>query len=135
MRFTIRPELPAVDRRRAHAGYAESLGLQPLTVGQEPYRPGDPIDPDSEMLYQTGTATFGVYQSDHAGRNPATAARLVVEDFDKAHADLLAAGVVFEDYDRGPDFRTIGAVLVSPDGEKTAWFNDSEGNILAIGSS
>jgi len=26
-------------------------------------------------------------------------------------------------------------VLVSPDGEKTAWFKDSEGNILAIGSS
>lgn len=26
-------------------------------------------------------------------------------------------------------------VLISPDGEKTAWFKDSEGNILAIGSS
>ena len=24
--------------------------------------------------------------------------------------------------------------LVSPDGEKTAWFKDSEGNILALGS-
>jgi hypothetical protein len=25
-------------------------------------------------------------------------------------------------------------MLVSPDGEKTAWFKDSEGNILALGS-
>jgi catechol 2,3-dioxygenase-like lactoylglutathione lyase family enzyme len=134
MRFTIHPELPAVDIRRAHAWYADKMGLQPLSVNSEPYQPGHPIDPDSELLYQTGTATFGVYRSRHAGRNRATAARLVAEDFDAAHAQLLAAGVVFEDYDMGEDFRTLDGVLVSPDGERTAWFKDSEGNILALGS-
>jgi catechol 2,3-dioxygenase-like lactoylglutathione lyase family enzyme len=134
LRFTIHPELPARDIERAHAWYAQKLGLQPVTVNGEPYRPGDAIDVDSELLYETGTARFGVYRSDHAGRNLATAARLVVHDFDAALAELRARGVVFEDCDLGDDFRTADGVLVSPDGEKTAWFKDSEGNILALGS-
>jgi catechol 2,3-dioxygenase-like lactoylglutathione lyase family enzyme len=135
MQFTIHPELPAVDIRRAHDWYAQKLGLQPSLVNGDPYRPGDPIDPDSELLYDTGTARFGVYRSDHAGANKATAARLVVEDFDGAIAELRERGVLFEDYDLGPDFHTVDGVLVSPDGERTAWFKDTEGNILAVGSS
>lgn len=139
MEFTIHPELPAIDIQRARAWYKEKLGLDPVTVG------GDPLDPeaepsDSELLYDTGTATFGVYESPHAGKNLATAARLVASDFDAAHAKLVANGVVFEEYDieqfseenGTPYFRN--GVLISPDGEKTAWFKDSEGNILAIGS-
>ncbi|MCL1601961.1 MAG: VOC family protein [Actinomycetia bacterium] len=139
MEFTIHPELPAIDIQRARAWYKEKLGLDPVTVG------GDPLDPeaepsDSELLYDTGTATFGVYESPHAGKNLATAARLVASDFDAAHAELVANGVVFEEYDieqfseenGTPYFRN--GVLISPDGEKTAWFKDSEGNILAIGS-
>jgi catechol 2,3-dioxygenase-like lactoylglutathione lyase family enzyme len=135
MRFTIHPELPAVDLERAFAWYRDKLGLEPVSVNSEPYRSGMAIDPDSEMLYETATARFGVYRSDHAGRNRATAARLVTDDFDGARAELLARGVVFEDYDMGQEFRTVGGVLMSPDGEKTAWFKDSEGNILALGSS
>ena len=139
MKFTIHPELPASDIQRARLWYQEKLGLDPVTVG------GDPFDPaaessDSELLYDTGTATFGVYESPHAGKNLATAARIVTNDFDAAHAELLANGVVFEEYDieqfseenGTPYFRN--SVLISPDGEKTAWFKDSEGNILAIGS-
>ena len=45
------------------------------------------------------------------------------------------AGSIFEDYDLGDDFRTVDGILHSPDGEKTSWFKDSEGNILALGSS
>ena len=134
MRFTIHPELPATDIARAHAWYAAKLGLEPVEVGGEPYRAGDAIDPDTELLYETSTARFGVYRSDHAGRNLATAARLVVDDFDAALAELRSRGVVFEEYDLGPDFRTLDGVLTSPDGERTCWFKDSEGNILALGS-
>jgi catechol 2,3-dioxygenase-like lactoylglutathione lyase family enzyme len=134
MKFRIHPELPAVDIARAHAWYAEKLRLEPVSVGNEPYRPGDPIDPDTEMLYDTGTARFGIYESWAAGRNEATAARMVVEDFDAVFVRLRENGVVFEEYDFGDEFRTVDGVLVSPDGEKTAWFKDSEGNILAIGS-
>jgi len=133
IRFTIYPELPATDINRAARFYREKLGLEPVLCGNEPIPPGT-TEFDSELFYDTGSAQFGVYESWAAGRNEATAARLVVEDFDSAFAELRGNGVVFEDYDFGDDFRTVDGVLVSPDGEKTAWFKDSEGNILAIGS-
>jgi len=133
MRFSIYPELPAADIDRAARWYQEKLGLDPVLHGNEPVAPGT-THFESELLYDTGTARFGVYESWAAGRNEATAARLVVDDFDSAFAELKGKGVVFEDYDYGDDFRTVDGVLVSPDGEKTAWFKDSEGNLLAIGS-
>jgi catechol 2,3-dioxygenase-like lactoylglutathione lyase family enzyme len=136
MRFRIHPELTAFDINRAASWYEEKLGLRPSKHGGESIttdmRPGDF---DSELLYETPTARFGIYESSHAGNNHATAARLVVEDFDEAFAELLERGVVFEDYDFGEDFYTVDGILTSPDGEKTCWFKDSEGNILAMGSS
>lgn len=138
MRFTMHPELPAVDIRRARAWYKDKLGLDPVPEA------GAPPDLDAEeLLYDTGTAKFGVYRSPHAGRNLATAARLVTDDFDAVHAKLRANGVVFEVYPIEGNFHEESdtqpywenGALVSPDGEKTAWFKDSEGNILAIGSS
>ena len=134
MEFTILPQLPAADINRAARWYRDKLGLEPVLHGNEPIAPGT-TEFDSQLLYDTGTARFGVYESWTAGRNEATAARLVVADFDSAFAELRANGVVFEHYDHGDDFRTVDGVLVSPDGEKTAWFKDSEGNILAMGSS
>lgn len=134
------PQLPAVDIRRARAWYKDKLGLDPITVGG-----GPPDDTDEELLYDTGTARFGVYESRHAGKNLATAARLVTDDFDAVFAELKSNGVVFETYpiegnfgsnddEEPPPYWDDGA-LVFPDGEKTAWFTDSEGNILALGSS
>jgi catechol 2,3-dioxygenase-like lactoylglutathione lyase family enzyme len=134
MEFTIFPELPATDINRAARWYREKLRLEPVLHGNEPIPPGT-TEFESSLHYDTGTARFGVYESWAAGRNEATAARLVVTDFAAAHAELLANGVEFLEYDFGDDFRTVDGVLVSPDGERTAWFKDSEGNILAIGSS
>lgn len=133
MKFTIHPELPAVDVERARTWYKEKLDLDPVDA-----EPGD-----EELLYDTGSAKFGVYQSPHAGNNLATAARLVTDDFDKVHAQLRANGVEFEWYPIEGTFDAPGGqqpywdngAMVSPDGEKTAWFKDSEGNILALGSS
>jgi hypothetical protein len=45
-------------------------------------------------------------------------------------ADLKARGVVFEEYDT-PGFKTVNSIATGG-GAKTAWFKDSEGNILAI---
>lgn len=135
MQFAIYPQLAAADVTRARDWYLDKLGIEPALANQEPYQSGQEIETDTELFYDTGTAKFGVYRSDNAGTNLATAARLVVDDFDAAHAELVARGVVFEDYDLDEDFRTVQGVLVSPDGEKTCWFKDSEGNILAMGSS
>lgn len=91
MEFTMHPELPATDVQRARVWYKENLGLDPVTVGGEPFDPA--AEPsDSELLYDTGTAMFGVYESPHAGKNLATAARIVTKDFDVVHAELLSIG-------------------------------------------
>ncbi|MFL5735958.1 MAG: VOC family protein [Actinomycetota bacterium] len=123
MRFTLKFELAAADLARAMAWYSNALGLEP-------------VDRDADALvYRVGETVFGIYRSENAGTNRGTSVRLVVEDFDAARAELRSKGVAFEDYDLGPDFRTVDGVLTSPDGEKTSWFTDSEGNILALGSS
>ena len=127
------PELPAIDITRARAWYKDKLGLEPINA-----EPGD-----EELFYDTGTARFGLYQSRHAGKNLATAARLIAADFDAVHAQLVANGVSFEVYpiegnfheSDGPQPYWDNGALVFADGEKTAWFKDSEGNILALGSS
>lgn len=123
MEFTLKLELAASDVERARAWYSEKLDLEP----------SDPEGP--EYVYYAGGTVFGIYPSDNAGTNKATAARLIVDDFDAVRAELLSRGVVFEDYDLGEDFRTVDGVLTSPDGERTSWFKDSERNILALGSS
>jgi catechol 2,3-dioxygenase-like lactoylglutathione lyase family enzyme len=124
MEFTIKFEVAASDVERARAWYSSILGLEPVNA-----------DEDEELLYRAGGAQFGIYESENAGTNKATTMRFVVSDFDAVRTDLLGKGVVFEDYDLGDDFRTVDGVLTSPDGEKTSWFKDSEGNILALGSS
>ncbi len=123
MRFTLKFELAAADLGRAIAWYRDVLGLEP-------------DEPDGEaVVYRVEGTVFGIYPSENAGTNKATSVRLVIDDFDAARAELLSKGVVFLDYDVGPDFRTVDGVLTSPDGERTSWFKDSEGNILAMGSS
>lgn len=136
MEVIIYPELTASDLARAHAWYADKLGILPVRHGGEPISPGKELEViDSELLYEIEGARFGIYQSEHAGKNQATAMRMVVSDFEGFRDRLAANGVVFEDYDLGDDFRTVYGVLTSPDGERTAWFKDSEGNIIALGSS
>jgi hypothetical protein len=44
---------------------------------------------------------------------------------------LKENGVVFEEYDM-PGFKTVDGIA-EIDGERGAWFKDSEGNLLAIG--
>ena len=123
MEFTLEFNLAVSDLERAKTWYSEILGLKPINPD------------DEELIYSAGGTHFCIYESENAGTNKATAARFIVKDFDAVRADLLAKGIVFEEYDLGDDFRTVEGVLTSPDGERTSWFKDSEGNILALGSS
>jgi len=121
MNFTLQAALPASDIDRAKAWYSEKLGLDPIESG-----------PGGELRYEAGGTGFGLYQSAFAGTNQATAAMLIVNEFDSEFEGLRSRGVVFEDYDFGEDFRTVNGVLEGPDGSKAAWFKDSEGNILGM---
>ena len=113
--------LPASDVQRAKSWYAEKLGLHPISADDQP----------GGAWYESGGIRFLLYESTNAGTNRATAASFTVDDFPATVAFLRERGVTFEEYDFG-DFKTEEGVLTLPDGNQGAWFQDSEGNILAI---
>ncbi|HSJ71301.1 MAG TPA: VOC family protein [Acidimicrobiia bacterium] len=121
MDFQMVASLPASDIDRARSWYQEKLGVQPSVYEDE-----------GVLMYMNGDSAFMVYASEFAGTNQATAAGLVVEDFDAALMSLRSSGVVFEDYDFGDGMATVEGVMTDPTGRRTAWFKDSEGNILGL---
>lgn len=114
--------LPAHDIERARRWYEEKLGLTPmLDLG-----PGG-------LLYSTGGSQWLIYQTPSAGTGRHTLGGWIVEDIDRTMGELGGRGVKFEDYalgDQGPT--TENGVARNPDGGASAWFTDSEGNILAV---
>ncbi len=54
-----------------------------------------------------------------------------VADVEATVAQLRDNGVEFEEYDE-PGLKTENGIAVI-EGEKAAWFKDSEGNLLAVG--
>ena len=114
--------LPATDLERAKAWYASVLQLDP----------SGPTGNDA-LWYDVGGTRLMLYISRFAGTNQATAAAFGVDDVEATVAQLRARGAVLEDYDFGDDLRTVDGIATMPDGMKTAWLKDSEGNILNIG--
>jgi catechol 2,3-dioxygenase-like lactoylglutathione lyase family enzyme len=122
-RYPIAPTLPASDIERARRWYAEKLGLEPTME-----------IPGAGLVYPAGGSPMGflLYPSEHAGTARNTAAGWLVEDVESAVADLRSRGVEFEEFETG-DIKTVGGIASAPDGGgKSAWFRDSEGNILNI---
>lgn len=113
--------LPVHDLERATAWYRDFLGLEP---NRHDYYGG------ARYSLDDGSAFF-LYPSAFAGTNQATAMSFAVDDFDERFAELRSLGVTFKEYDL-EDFKTEDGVLTTPDGSKVAWFEDSEGNILAL---
>ena len=72
-----------------------------------------------------------VYRTDFAGTAQNTALNLMTDDLDRDMTQLRTHGVMFHDYDM-PGLKTVDGVAELGD-ERSAWFSDSEGNILAIG--
>ena len=107
--------LPAKDLERARAFYRDTLGLEPETDG---------------LMYRTGGTTFLLYETDNAGSAKNTQMAWRTEDLDAEVAELRGRGVVFAEYDF-PGLKTENGIATS-EGERTAWFIDSEGNILAV---
>ena len=112
--------MPAEDIDRARTWYREKLGLEPV------------VDDELGLEYETGGHRFGLYESENAGTNEATAAGFKVDDVDAAAARLRENGVTFEEVDLGEIGKTVQGVVTAPNGQKAAWFKDSEGNIIAI---
>jgi catechol 2,3-dioxygenase-like lactoylglutathione lyase family enzyme len=118
---TITVMLAAADLDRAKAWYADKLGFAP--TGE---MPGMVLD------YRCGGSRFEVYKTDFAGTAKNTAAVWRLVGLRDEVARLRANGVVFEEYDFGDGEQTVGGILSDASGDLTAWFKDSEGNVLAI---
>lgn len=112
--------LPATDLARAKDFYQNKLGLKVKDMPMD-----DPI------MFEAGQGSvLVVYKRPEPTKAEHTVAGFLVDDVEKTVKDLEAKGVKFEDYDM-PDLKTVNHIMDYGQG-KSAWFKDSEGNILAI---
>ena len=88
-------------------------------------------DVSGGVTYETGGTWFLVYPSQFAGTGKSTAMAFEVDDLDATVKELREAGVTFEDYDF-PGLKTVDGIA-EIEGERSAWFKDPDGNILAVG--
>jgi predicted enzyme related to lactoylglutathione lyase len=115
----IIPYIPVSDMARARKFYEQKIGLK----AKEEYAGG--------VIYECGKGSWVfMYPSAGAGTSKASTAFWAVDDVAAEVRELKSRGVVFEEYDM-PEIKTVNGIA-SAGGAKTAWFKDSEGNILAI---
>jgi catechol 2,3-dioxygenase-like lactoylglutathione lyase family enzyme len=112
--------LAAADLDRARAWYADRLGLEPVHAY------------GGDLVYRQGKTHMTIYATPAAGTAKNTVAVWRVGDLRAEMAALRSRGVVFEDDDFG-ETKSVDGVLMNPGGDSlSAWFKDSEGNILGL---
>jgi catechol 2,3-dioxygenase-like lactoylglutathione lyase family enzyme len=114
----IRAYIPASDIARARKFYEGILGLEPK------------LEYAGGVIYECGGAEMFMYPTPNAGTSRASQAFWQVEDVEAEVAELKRRGVTFEEYDM-PGLKTRNSIATGG-GAKTAWFKDTEGNILAV---
>ena len=124
---TVASRLPAQDLQRARRWYADKLGLEPVE------------EREGGLRYQCGGVSFALFQSAGKPSGAHTQMGWEVADIDAVVAELLARGVVFEEYDL-PGLVTVDGIAdidgnypSKGTGERGAWFYDSEGNLIGLG--
>ena len=114
----IRAYLPASNLPRARKFYEEIVGLRP----KEEYAGG--------AIYECGGAEVFLYPTPNAGTSKASQAYWSVTDVEAEVTELKSRGVKFEEYNM-PGIKMTNNIATGG-GAKTAWFKDTEGNILAV---
>src|SRR6266481_8782867 len=114
----IRAYIPASDVARARKFYEKTVGLKP----KQEYAGG--------VIYECGGTEVFMYPTPNAGTSKASQAFWQVKDVEAEVAELKARGVTFEEYDM-PGIKMKNGIATGG-GAKTAWFKDTEGNILAV---
>ncbi len=115
----IHTTIPAADMDRAVRWYEEKLGFKPLQKL-----------PGATMYRAADDSRFVLYPTPNAGKAPQTVMGFTTLDVESDVLDLKARGVVFEEYDF-PELKTIDSIAIRGP-VRSAWFRDSEGNILGI---
>lgn len=111
--------LPVSDMARARAFYVDRLGFSVL-------------DEDEQMgvLLGSGASRITLYPTTAGGAGH-TLGTWIVADLDAEVADLRGRGITFDEYDL-PGLKTEDGIAEMPGVARSAWFRDSEGNILAV---
>jgi catechol 2,3-dioxygenase-like lactoylglutathione lyase family enzyme len=120
-------KLPAQDLDRARRFYRDRLGLEPVE------------ERDGGLRYLCGGTEFHLFQSSGTASGESTQIGFEVADIDSVVADLRSRGLTFESFDIA-GFEVKDDIVVVPNnypskgqGERGAFFRDTEGNLLAIG--
>jgi catechol 2,3-dioxygenase-like lactoylglutathione lyase family enzyme len=112
--------MPAVDIQRARRYYSDTLGLKPVQI---------PV-PDGALFEAGKGSQIYLYQRGQTKADH-TAATFTVENIEQVVDDLTLRGVIFEQYDMG-ELKTDARGIATFGSSKSAWFKDSEGNILGL---
>jgi predicted enzyme related to lactoylglutathione lyase len=111
--------LPANDLERARRFYEDRLGWRPIDPG-----------PQGVTYEFAGQTACFLYLTSNAGTSKASQAFWRVTDVDREIAELKERGVSLMPYPLEGTRHPSGAITAG--GAKTAWFKDTEGNILAL---
>jgi catechol 2,3-dioxygenase-like lactoylglutathione lyase family enzyme len=123
--FHLRASIAVSDIGRAVDFYEGKLGLRALESG-----PSAEI-PDASRVYGSGGGpALNVYQSETAGKSPATLATWYVDDMDPIVDELTAAGVELVRYDEFE--HDAKGITPRAGGGRIAWFQDPDGTTFAI---
>lgn len=116
------PILPVTNIDRARRFYAVNLGL----------RESKAMPASREMIvFETGGGSrIELLRRDQPTKAEHTALTFEVDDIEREVTELEHRGVEFEDYDL-PGLKTERHIAQT-NGERAAWFKDTEGNILCI---
>lgn len=117
----INPDLPVVDLRRARGFYEEKLGLRPIQSSEH------------DVMYECGNNTMLYLYEREPTQISHTEVTWTVDDIMSEVNELKSHGIMFESYDM-PEMgiRTDENNIAQINGWRTAWFKDTEGNILSI---
>lgn len=114
------PILPVTNLERAKKFYTSTLGLR---AGEQP-------SPEAVVIESGNGSRLQLLKRDRPTKADHTAISFEVDDVEREVKDLESRGVRFEDYDM-PGLKTENHIA-KMNGERAAWFKDTEGNILCI---
>jgi len=115
----IHATIPAQDLVRARTFYETVLGLKPRSVA-----------PGGVFYEGDGASRFLLFPSSGRASGGHTQLGFAVDDIDAEVAALKRKGVTFESYEM-PQFDASTSIATFP-GTRSAWFKDTEGNLLGI---
>lgn len=116
--------IPCTNLEVARAFYGGTLGLKEAEI---------PDSPNPAVLYECGGGTnLFVYVRSTPPAADHTVAGWIVEDVDAAADMLIERGVTLKTYPDMEDVEWDDRGVADLQGQKSAWFTDPEGNILAI---